>query len=79
MPDDEEVRKTWLHQENKIRDVLGALRRGDINVLIATSVVEEGVDVQACSCVVSFDSLRSTKGYIQMKGRARQNNAKFFG
>ena len=41
-------------------------------------MVEEGVDVQACSFVVVFDSLRNTKGYIQMKGRARQKNAKFF-
>lgn len=48
------------------------------DVLIATAVVEEGVDVQACSCVCAFDNLRSTKGYVQMKGRARQKNAKFY-
>ena len=41
-------------------------------------MVEEGVDVQACSFVAVFDSLRNTKGYIQMKGRARQKDAKFF-
>ena len=40
--------------------------------------MEEGVDVQACSCVCAFDNLPSTKGYIQMKGRARQKGAKFF-
>ena len=42
------------------------------------AVVEEGVDVQACSFVAVFDTLKNTKGYIQMKGRARQKNAKFF-
>jgi len=72
------LRKNWLHSEEKVRDVLGQLRRGEINVLIATSIIEEGVDVQACSCVVAFDSLQSTKGYIQMKGRARQKYARFF-
>ncbi|CAB9506327.1 Dicer-like protein 1 [Seminavis robusta] len=76
--DDDDIRQSWLHQEKAIGDVLSSLRRGDINVLIATSVVEEGVDVQACSCVVAFDSLKSAKGYIQMKGRARQKCAKFF-
>lgn len=28
--------------------------------------------------VVAFDSIRSTKSYVQMKGRARNQNAKFF-
>ena len=68
---------TWLHKEHKIREIMRQLRKHEINVLFATSIVEEGVDVQACSFVIVFDSLKSTKGYIQMKGRARQTNAKF--
>ena len=40
--------------------------------------MEEGVDVEACSFVVSFDHLKSTKAYVQMKGRARAHNAKFY-
>lgn len=43
-----------------------------------TALVEEGVDVQACSFVVAFDAIRSTKSYVQMKGRARRRDAKFF-
>ena len=39
--------KSWLHQEMNIRNVLRSLRQREINLLIATSVVEEGVDVQA--------------------------------
>lgn len=53
------------------------LRTKLTNVLLATSVVEEGVDVAACSFVVAFDHMKSTKAYVQMKGRARQKNAKF--
>ena len=68
---------TWLHKEHKIREVMRQLRKHEINVLFATSIVEEGVDVQACSFVIVFDSLKSAKGYIQMKGRARQTNATF--
>jgi ERCC4-related helicase len=78
LAEQEEARKTWLHQEANIRGVLNDLRRGEINLLIATSVVEEGVDVQACSFVLVFDTLKNIKSYIQMKGRARQKHAKFF-
>lgn len=63
--------------EADMQVTLNGLRRGEFNVLIATSVVEEGVDVQACSFVAVFDALTTIKGYIQMKGRARQENAKF--
>ena len=54
------------------------MRRGETNVLIATSVVEEGVDVAACSFVIVFDNLRSSKAYVQMKGRARRKDAKLY-
>ena len=67
-----------LKQERSIRDTLRALRNKEINVLLATSVVEEGVDVQACSFVIAFDAVSSVKAYVQMKGRARQKNANFF-
>lgn len=52
--ENEEMKKAWLHQEYKIREVLGKLRRGEINVLIATNVVEEGVDVQACKLTAMY-------------------------
>lgn len=74
----EEQCKNWVHRESNVRDVLNKLRRGDMNLMFATSVVEEGVDVQACSFVVAFDGLTNIKGYIQMKGRARKQDAKFF-
>ena len=74
----EEREQEWVHRELNVREVLNKLRRGDINLMFATSVVEEGVDVQACSFVVAFDGLTNIKGYIQMKGRARKQNAKFF-
>ncbi len=65
-------------EENNIRKTLGGLRKGTFNVLVATSVVEEGVDLQACSFVIAFDALTTIKSYIQMKGRARQKSAKFY-
>ena len=65
----------WLHQERNIREVLDKMRTGELNLLLATSVVEEGIDIQACSFVVILDSVKNLKGYIQMKGRARHKDA----
>ena len=66
---------SWLHKETKMSDVLKGLRNKTTNLLIATSVIEEGIDVSACSFIIIFDGLKSTKGYIQMKGRARTEKA----
>jgi ERCC4-related helicase len=66
------------HHVQRFRRILNDFRFGKLNVLIATAVVEEGVDVQACSFVVVFDGLTCLKNYIQMKGRARADGAKFF-
>ncbi|KAG7344127.1 RNA helicase ERCC4-like protein [Nitzschia inconspicua] len=72
------VQDTWVHKDTNLRETLAAVRSGDVNLLFATAVVEEGLDVKACSFVVAFDGINSVKGYIQMKGRARHENAKFF-
>lgn len=53
--------ETWVHKQRNLRDTLANLRSGSTNLLFATSVVEEGVDVQACSFVVAFDGLTSVK------------------
>jgi hypothetical protein len=51
--------------------VLQAFRDERRNVLCATSVLEEGVDVPECSLVVLFDLARNVKSFIQARGRAR--------
>ena len=68
----------WLHKNISMEKVLDGLKTNRTNLLFATSVVEEGVDISSCSFVVAFDNIKSTKAYVQMKGRARQQHAKFF-
>ena len=75
---DDKIDDNWMHKIRGVKEVLDGLRTKRTNVLIATSVVEEGVDVDACSFVIVFDHIKSTKAYVQMKGRARQYNARFF-
>jgi ERCC4-related helicase len=52
-------------------------KRDKINVLIATSVIEEGLDVSTCNLVISINEVLNVKSFIQTKGRARQKNSKF--
>jgi len=45
--------------------------------LVATSVLEEGIDVPSCNLIVRFDKIPSYTSYIQSMGRARKPNALF--
>lgn len=46
-------------------------------MLIATNVIEEGLDVSECNLVICLNELLNVKAFIQMKGRARKQDSKF--
>lgn len=46
-------------------------------MLIASNVLEEGIDVPECSLVVRFDSIQNYCSYTQSKGRARSKDSEF--
>lgn len=62
---------------NQLKEVLQKFRIGQVSILIATNVVEEGLDVSECNLVVCLNEMLNVKAFIQMKGRARQLDSKF--
>lgn len=61
--------------ESKAR--LAAFASGSVNLLIATVVAEEGMDVPEANCVIRFDPMINSVSFVQGRGRARQAQSSF--
>ncbi|CAH2235277.1 jg8264, partial [Pararge aegeria aegeria] len=66
------------HYNKKLsQQALLKFRNGNLNCLISTSVLEEGVDIPQCLLVVRYDMPLEYRSYIQSKGRARSKESSF--
>ncbi|KAK5830167.1 dicer-like protein 4 isoform X1 [Gossypium arboreum] len=54
-----------------MKNILEKFRTGELNLLIATKVGEEGLDIQTCCLVIRFDLPETVASFIQSRGRAR--------
>ncbi|UCG03062.1 MAG: DEAD/DEAH box helicase family protein [Candidatus Heimdallarchaeota archaeon] len=57
-------------------DVIEKFKRGDLKILLSTSVGEEGLDVGNCDLVVFYDSVPSVVRAIQRRGRGRKKQSR---
>ncbi|KAF2884859.1 hypothetical protein ILUMI_21336 [Ignelater luminosus] len=58
-------------------EVLRKYRTHDCNIMVATSVLEQGCDLPKCNLVVRFDVPTSFHSYVQSKARARAADAHY--
>ena len=56
---------------------LKELKSGAKNLIVSTSVLEEGIDVTACNRVFCFERPATLKSFVQRRGRARHEESKY--
>lgn len=65
------------NEERKQEDVMKRFRSRDCNILVSTSVLEDGIDLPACHLVLRFDFPQSYRAYVYSKARARARKAHY--
>nr|CAD1820291.1 unnamed protein product [Ananas comosus var. bracteatus] len=62
---------------NEQMKIVDAFRSAKVNIIVATQVLEEGLDVPSCKLVVRFDPSTTVCSFIQSRGRARMRNSDY--
>ncbi|CAK6961258.1 ATP-dependent RNA helicase DHX58-like [Scomber scombrus] len=63
--------------QNEQTDTIRKFRQGVLNLLISTSVAEEGLDIPECNLVVRYGLLTNEIAQQQARGRARAPEAEY--
>ncbi|KAG0553607.1 hypothetical protein KC19_12G024900 [Ceratodon purpureus] len=67
------VDTTRVQQQSTVAE----FNQGQVNLLVATDVAEEGIDVQTCSEVIRFSLPKTVRSNIQSRGRARRHGSTY--
>ena len=60
-------------EQSEQNDVLRLFRDGHHKIIIATSVAEEGLDIQACNFVIRYDHVTNETARIQARGESQSD------
>ncbi|KAJ2168656.1 Dicer-like protein 1 [Coemansia sp. RSA 1935] len=72
---DRPIRSGSVRTANQL--TLADFADGRLNLVFATQVAEEGVDIQPCNLVIRFDMPKTATSMIQSRGRARMPGSQF--
>ena len=67
-----------LTEPKNQQDTLDKFRAGGTNLILATSVLEEGIDVSSCRLVICFERPKNLKSFVQRRGRARKQHSNYY-
>jgi len=57
--------------KNEQEKVIKRFKTGEKNLLLATSVAEEGLDINDCNFVIRYDMMGNEISAVQSRGRVR--------
>ncbi|XP_038607337.1 interferon-induced helicase C domain-containing protein 1 isoform X2 [Tachyglossus aculeatus] len=63
--------------QNEQREVINKFRTGKLNLLIATTVAEEGLDIKECNIVIRYGLVTNEIAMVQARGRARADESTY--
>ncbi|XP_008942085.1 PREDICTED: interferon-induced helicase C domain-containing protein 1, partial [Merops nubicus] len=63
--------------QNEQREVIDKFRSGNVNLLIATSVAEEGLDIKECNIIICYGLITNEIAMLQTRGRARADESTY--
>ncbi|XP_073462196.1 ATP-dependent RNA helicase DHX58-like [Aquarana catesbeiana] len=61
--------------QNEQQEVIENFRKGSLNLLISTSVAEEGLNIPECNIVVRYGLMTNEIAMVQARGRARAEDS----
>ena len=63
---------------NQQREAISKFRDGLFNLLVATDIAQEGLDIPECNYVIRYEFVSNEIGTVQSRGRARAKKGQTF-